>query len=152
MARPTAVAWALCAVLSAAGSLTVGGMAAAKVRQGPSGTPTVAAAPSPLPGEQTALPIAANHDAPATTITGAELTRLVADRGKALRSRDRKSFLASVDPGHADVLAQQGNLFDNLQKIHFASEDYVLHRSSTAETTFAALASVPRSTSTSSTA
>jgi hypothetical protein len=140
MARPTVVAWALCAVLGATGSLTVGGIAAAKVRQGPPGTPTVAAAPTPLPGEQTALPLAANHDAPATTITSAELTQLVADRGKALQSHDWKVFLASVDPGHADVLTQQGNLLDNLQKIHFAAEDYAVHGSSSAETTFAAVA------------
>lgn len=134
MARPTVVAWALVAVLGAGGSLAVGGIAAAKVRQGALDVP--AAAPSPLAGEQTALPVAANHDTPPASISDAELTQLVADRSKALQSHDRQAFLAEVDAGHAAVVAQQGRLFDNLQKIHFTSEDYVLHLSSTSESTF----------------
>lgn len=144
MARPTVVAWAACAVLTLAGSLTVGGVAAAKVRQGPrvassaaatTTTPTVRTQPANAPGEQTALPEPAKPvDG---TISRSDLEAFAAAHTAALKGKDRAAFLAAVDPKKPDLVKQQGQLYDNLQKIPFAAASYVVKRFDGGESTFA---------------
>lgn len=144
MARPATVAWALCAVVTAGGSITVGGIAATRGRPGPDVSVQAAAPPgkkpAALPGEQAALPVAVNHGDPSATISDTDLNALVSARNKALQNHDRQAFLALVDPKQTDVLAQQGRLFDNLQKIHFDSADYAVGGDDSTETTFASQA------------
>ncbi|MFD0630701.1 hypothetical protein ACFQ9X_02600 [Catenulispora yoronensis] len=160
MARPTVVAWAACAVLTLAGSLTVGGIAAAKVREEPRlapaspapalTAPAQAAAPAAAPGEQTVLPAAVNAAGEVTTagsaagsakaggsITQSELDAFLAAHSTALKGKDRAAFLAAVDPKNADLLKQQGQLYDNLQKIPFASAAYRFGSMDGGESTFA---------------
>lgn len=135
MARPTDVAWAICAVLALGGTITVGGIATARAGDKAKDNPALAA--KPLPGEQTALPVAANHGAQPATISTAELDAFVAARSKSLQGHDRTGFLASIDPKQVDVVTQQGHLFDNLQKIKFDAEDYAVHGTGSVESTFA---------------
>jgi hypothetical protein len=144
MARPTLVAWATCAVLTAAGSLTVGGIAAAKVRSSESfGNSTTvqpaalaAPPPAPLPGEQTSLPTAVNAKATGGTITRVEVDAFLAAHSDALKKKDRAGYLAAADPGHADLVKQQGQLFDNLAKIPFEQAQYQVSHLDGGETTF----------------
>jgi hypothetical protein len=135
MARPAEVAWALCAALALGGTLTVGGIASVTTWQGAQDGPAPAA--SPLPGEQTALPVAADHGAKPATISTAELDAFVAARSRTLQSHDRTAFLAAIDPKQVDVVTQQGHLYDNLQKVHFDAEDYAVHGTGSVESTFA---------------
>ena len=139
MARPTLVAWIACAVLAGASALTAGGIAAAK---GGSGRAAIQPAgdalqpPSARPGEQTALPAAVNAKAGGGTITRAEVDAFLAAHTEALKKKDRAGYLAVADPGRADVVGQQGQLFDNLVKIPFAQADYQVSHLQGGETTF----------------
>ncbi|NUR57512.1 MAG: hypothetical protein HOV87_02190 [Catenulispora sp.] len=142
MARPTVVAWAACAVLTLAGSLTVGGVAAAKVRQEPAlARPpattalTVRTQPANAPGEQTALPAPAK--AADGSITRSDLEAFVAAHTAALKEKDRAAFVAAADPKKPDVVKQQGQLYDNLQKIPFTTASYAIKRVDGGESTFA---------------
>lgn len=146
MARPALVAWVTCAVLAGAGALTVGGIAAAKVRiddgKTAAGSTVIEAAgqalppPSARPGEQTALPAAVNGKAGGGTITRAEVDAFLAAHTQALEKKDRAGYVAVADPGRADVVSQQGQLFDNLVKIPFAQAAYQVSHLEGGETTF----------------
>ncbi|NUP51387.1 MAG: hypothetical protein HOW97_29345 [Catenulispora sp.] len=141
MARPTVVAWASCAVLTLAGSLTVGGVAAAKARQAspPAAVqqqaPAMKSQPAHAPGEQTALPEAKS---PADgSITRADLDAFVAAHSSALKGKNRSAFIGAVDPAKADLVKKQGQLYDNLQKIPFTSATYLVSAVDGGESTFA---------------
>ena len=126
MARPTVVAWAACGVLAFSGSLTVGGLAAAKARPGndlptPTARALVRSQPANARGEQTALPPPANAATagggsadPGGSITRADLDTFVSAHTAALKGKSRAAFLAAVDPKHTDLVTHQGQLFDNL--------------------------------------
>lgn len=156
MARPTAVAWAACAVLATAGSLTVGGVAAAKVRQGFSGLDAEAGAwtgvtgsapgaavltlPANAPGEQDSLPVPVNAgsaDKSGGSITKADVAALLAAHTAALKGKNRAGFLAAADPRRSDLVKTQGQLYDNLQKIPFATAAYAVTAIDGGESTFA---------------
>lgn len=145
MARPTVVAWATCAVLTLGGSLTVGGVAAAKVRRDaavlpPAVQPKVRSQPAGAPGEQAALPAAVNAagaaGASSGSITRSDVDAFLAAHTTALSGKNRKAFLAAVDPKHPDLVKQQGQLFDNLQKIPFAKASYSVQDMDGGESTF----------------
>ncbi|MBW8806908.1 MAG: hypothetical protein JF587_24085 [Catenulisporales bacterium] len=152
MARPTVVAWAVCAVLAVGGSLTVGGVAAAKVREGFSGleadagskagpgSGTVALTlPASAPGEQDSLPVPVNAggaDKTGGSITKADLDAFLAAHTAALKGKNRAGFLAAVDPQHADLVKKQGQLYDNLQKIPFTTAAYAVNAMDGGESTF----------------
>jgi hypothetical protein len=149
MARPTVVAWAACAVLSLAGSLTVGGVAAAKVREGMSvpGTGTaddrataaktvVQTLPAGAPGEQTALPAAVNAGA-GGSITRADLDALVTAHSAALKGKNRAAFVGMADAKKPDLVKKVGQLYDNLQKVPFKSASYSVESVEGGESTFA---------------
>jgi hypothetical protein len=143
MARPTVVAWAACAVVALAGSLTVGGIAAAKTRSDQAALPArplVLSQPAHAPGEQNALPSAANA-ATNTGTSGGSITRtdvdaFIAAHTAALKNKNRGSFLAAVDPKHPDLVAKQGHLFDDLEKIPLTTATYSVSSMDGGESTF----------------
>ena len=56
----------------------------------------------------------------------AAVRRLLQDRARAVRERDRQAFLASVDPSAPELVARQAATFDALAAVPLASWDYVL--------------------------
>jgi hypothetical protein len=144
MARPTVVAWAACAVLAVGGSLAVGGLAAAKERPGrgdvPAAKPLVRSQPVNAPGEQTALPPAANagsnNGGAGGSITRSDLDAFVTAHTAALKGKNRAGYLAAIDPKHADLVTHQGQLFDNLSKIPFTKATYSVSAMDGGESTF----------------
>jgi hypothetical protein len=131
-------------VLTAAGSLTVGGLAAAKTRSDQAALPArplVRSQPAHAPGEQTALPAAANAATNTGTsggsITRADVDAFMAAHTAALKSRNRAGFLGAVDSKHQDLVTKQGHLFDNLEKIPFTTATYAVTAMDGGESTFA---------------
>jgi hypothetical protein len=59
-----------------------------------------------------------------TTERDAALKRLFERRAEAVLKRDRKAFLAVVDPKAKDFAAKQGVVFDNLRQLDFAAWSY----------------------------
>lgn len=130
MARPTRRAWTACAALAVGGSLVVGGLAAAEGHAGHAGPaadkPVVRSAPGTTPSKQTSPSPSVSSSPPDSSISRADLDAFVATHSGALKSKNRAGFVAAVDPQHRDLATSQGQLFDNLQKIPFASARYAL--------------------------
>jgi hypothetical protein len=56
------------------------------------------------------------------------ITVLLAARAQAARSRDRKAFLATVDPKQPRLVAQQRTLYDNLARLDLTRMSYSVDR------------------------
>jgi hypothetical protein len=127
--------------VTAAGSLTVGGIAAARVRiDDAKASTTLAAAPVSVPlraGEQAALPKAVNADRPTGSITESDANGLFDAYSNSLHAKDRAGFLADVDPAHPETVAQQAQLFDNLVQIPWVQSDFYVTSVAGGQTTFA---------------
>jgi hypothetical protein len=142
-------------VLAFGGSLTVGGIAAAKARPTndlplSAAKPLVRSQPAGAPGEQSALPPPVNGTTAAGgsggsggatdsggSITRADLDAFAATHTAALNGKNRAAFLAAVDPQHPDLVTHQGQLFDDLEKIPFTTASYQVSALNGGESTFA---------------
>ena len=60
----------------------------------------------------------------AAAITQTDLDTLAACRSKALDARVRKAFLSTVDPADKALVESQRRVFDNLQRVSFAVQEF----------------------------
>ena len=127
MARPTRTTWVACAALAVAGTLAVGGLAAATAEKHPGhGAPSAQPSGS-QPASSPSSPADKPPAAASTTddsISVTDLDTFVAAHSAALKAKNRAGFVAAVDPGHPDLVTRQGQLFDNLEKIPFTAATY----------------------------
>ncbi|WP_194910199.1 hypothetical protein [Catenulispora rubra] len=128
MARPTRTTWVACAALAVAGTLAVGGLAAATAEKHPGhGAPAAQPSAGSRPASSSSSPTTEPPTAASTpddSISITDLDTFVAAHSAALKAKNRAGFVAAVDPGHSDLVTRQGQLFDNLEKIPFTTAIY----------------------------